>query len=358
MELIEGFRLAVNKNIQTKSGNVEKLIVESIEDQIISIDIPSNALQTKAGDSEFVNGKTSVKLETVFFKSNGEDGFAIASSDPRINRVYAFTEKGSITDTVFNAGLAATLYNIPLIVKQDIESYYTQEKAETVATKADPYMIVTIGPLANTAWDQDAPYNKNLAPCPNGSNGGHVLTGCGATSVAQVIAYYNYPADYSNWYNLSVLRTQRSIYAGHPQENNVAELMRVVALGIKSDFGCSATGSLMYDIHVYFNNLGYYNLLRKRNANVDLTTLYRNLRRGNIHLTSGFTKKPRVGHGWIWDGIYCMANSTSIQQFYSLHCNWGWGGRCDGWYANFETPNDGSNRTYLDDNSQLYISMY
>lgn len=362
--LIEDFRMNVNRNVTTRSGNLEKLAIGRIEDETIVVDLPSDIVRTRSGDSKIAEGKTSVKLETVFFESEGQDGFAIACSDSRINRVYAFTENGSLADTTFNEGLASVISGIPFIVKQDIENYYTQEQKETIETKADPYKVVTIGPLVQTAWNQGAPYNNNLAAC---TAGGHVLTGCVATAVAQVIAYYNYPATYSNWYNLPVLRTLNSIWTGHAQARNVAEFMRVVALGVKSNFGCESTGAKLYDAHVYFNSLGYYNLTRKNNANVNLTTLYRNMRRENIHLTSGFNKKPRAGHAWIWDGIYCVANSTDIGEFYALHCNWGWGGYCDGWYATFETPDptpnnhdddDNNHTTYLDDNIQLYIAMY
>jgi hypothetical protein len=89
-------------------------------------------------------------------------------------------------------------------------------------------------------------------------------------------------------------------------------------------------------------------------------TNYRNLRDGDVHITSGFTKRPRKGHAWIWDGIYCVANSNNVSKLYALHCNWGWGGYCDGWYYNnlHETPNNGSGKPYLDDNVQLYFSMY
>lgn len=52
-----------------------------------------------------------------------------------------------------------------------------------------------IGPLLTTTWDQPYPYN---ADCPTDAsapaeNNGRVLTGCGATAMAQIMRYWSYP---------------------------------------------------------------------------------------------------------------------------------------------------------------------
>ncbi|MDR0699279.1 MAG: C10 family peptidase [Tannerella sp.] len=294
-------------------------------------------------------------MKNVSFEVNGDEGFAIVCSDPRLNRVYAYTEKGAFSDTTFNKGLAATLFNIPSIIEDDIDRYYTLE--EDPVTRAEPSSTVIIGPLVQTTWNQTAPYNNNLATCTSGGSGGHVYTGCVTTAVAQVIAYYNFPSTYSNWYNLSTLRTTSNISTSSPYAGDIAEFMRVVGLGIQATFGCSSTSASMNNAYSYIVGLGYYNLNKKTDANIRIDWLYQNLLTGNIHLTSGFTKNPRVGHAWIWDGIYCVANSSTVSTLHSLHCNWGWGGYDDGWYANYEQPAS-KNKPYLDDNVQIYIDMY
>lgn len=68
IELIESFRTSVNSNQQSRSGAMPKLVVESIEDQKIEVEITSEVLQTRAGDPKLANGKTQVKLETYIFR--------------------------------------------------------------------------------------------------------------------------------------------------------------------------------------------------------------------------------------------------------------------------------------------------
>lgn len=36
------------------------------------------------------------------------------------------------------------------------------------------------------------------------------------------------------------------------------------------------------------------------------------------------------------------------------YCNWGWGGRSNGWFASYEQP-DSNKQPFLDNNDQIYI---
>lgn len=353
IELIEDFRKTVNENLSKTKSLDDKLIPLSVEKKVLTIEVPKGSALTKAREEAgVVDGKTEVVLETVRFQKSDTQGFAIATTDPRINRVYAYTENGQVADTIFNKGLAATLQKIQWIVEKDIENFY---KEENVVTKAnDSYKNVVIGPLLQTAWSQGTPYNNMLGTC---YTGGHVVAGCVTVAVAQTIAYYNYPTSYSSTYNLSTLRTQKTISPSSTYAPTVANFIKAVGLGCKINFGCEASGGSISNAQSYLQGLGFYNMTRDDDANIDLNQLYRNLQKGNVHITSGFTKNPRSGHAWIWDGISAKVNSTTISAFYSLHCNWGWGGSSDGWYADYETPNNNIG-TFLDDNVQLYISMY
>lgn len=99
---------------------------------------------------------------------------------------------------------------------------------------------------------------------------------------------------------------------------------------------------------------------------VDIRDLAYNLYLGYPHLTSGFTKNPREGHAWIWEGIDCYYTSIvpSDNKVYlaansqvMVYCNWGWGiGEDNGWYAqaNMEKPLR-MTKPFLDDNDQIYI---
>jgi hypothetical protein len=47
-----------------------------------------------------------------------------------------------------------------------------------------------INPLLTTSWHQNSPYNES---CPMG-DGGRTVVGCGATAMAQIMAYWKYPS--------------------------------------------------------------------------------------------------------------------------------------------------------------------
>ena len=89
--------------------------------------------------------------------------------------------------------------------------------------------------------------------------------------------------------------------------------------------------------------------------NININTLYNNLKNGNPHITSGFRNSPeRVGHAWIWDGMRGYVNGSTIT-LDAIHCNWGWNSS-NGWYTSYEQPFPDV-ESYYDDNCQLYITL-
>ena len=208
LELVEAFRDHVNQNEPKTKTLEEELVPISVEKKVLTVKMPEDAnLSRTLGIQNQEEGTTEVVLETIKFQKDGTYGFAIATNDPRLNSVYAYTEDGQLSDTIFNIGLAETLSKIPLIVEKEIENYYTAEENGNETTRALNGEV--IGPLVKTAWNQTAPYNDKLGTC---SNGEHVVAGCVTVAVAQTIAYYDYPVSYSSTYNLSTLRNQKYIY--------------------------------------------------------------------------------------------------------------------------------------------------
>ena len=80
-----------------------------------------------------------------------------------------------------------------------------------------------VGPLLTTTWDQGQYYN---AMCPEDAAGpdGHVVTGCVATAMAQIINYHQYPTsgrgthNYECNYGVLTVNFEESTY----QYNNMA----------------------------------------------------------------------------------------------------------------------------------------
>lgn len=107
-----------------------------------------------------------------------------------MNRVYAYTEAGSIEDTTYIYPLACIIRSIPKVLEQDVQNYYAN-----TSSRAGNYFIY--GPLLTTAWNQTFPYNYYAPECDWGNDvyndylyNGKYPVGCVAIATAQVIAYY------------------------------------------------------------------------------------------------------------------------------------------------------------------------
>lgn len=205
--------------------------------------------------------------------------------------------------------------------------------------------------LCKTKWNQDEPYWKAI----NQAVGNYgFVTGCAATSMAQVMKYYNYPErgkgsyEYTIKYNSGALKFSADFanttydwanmlddYSkGYTQQqaNAVATLMyhcgvaQDMSYNRNSNGGSSAnTGqngkgminhfkydrSMMYATRLYYTDEAWDELMYGEVSN-NRPVIY------DGQSTGG-------GHSFICDGYRCSDQT--------YHFNWGWGGYCDGNYA-------------------------
>lgn len=127
----------------------------------------------------------------------------------------------------------------------------------------------TVAPLVTTAWGQDTPFNL-LTPSDTGCT--HTLTGCVATAWAQVLNYWEWPAQgtgsHSYTWNGETLSVDFSASTydwanmgdapdgSNDTENNaIAKLIYDLAVAAETDFGCSTSSSTMWAdevLDIYF----------------------------------------------------------------------------------------------------------
>ena len=238
------------------------------------------------------------------------------------------------------------------------------------APDGDPRPLTAVSPLLTTTWDQ-SPYYNNLCPY-DATEQERAVTGCVATATAQVMKYWNHPAQGTgshsythttygtlsanfgattyNWASMPNALTSSSSTA---QVNAVATLMYHIGVAIEMDYGVDASGA-------YMNNYGYSTLPSTENAlpeffGYDNTivcysrdNLSDNVWRNYI-VTELDAQRPVLyagsdtagGHCFVCDGY----NNNNM-----VHFNWGWGGYQDGYYtlANIApgTGGTGGNATY------------
>ncbi|MDR1624276.1 MAG: C10 family peptidase [Tannerellaceae bacterium] len=364
IEMIQAFADEVSENQATTrsaGANPSKLTVRDVKTETLVFNIAGEAGKLRTKASEDLSA-VSVQLKTVTFSQNGKQGFSIASDDERLNMIYAFTESGSLADTVYNVGLSIALDRINEACRRGLIDYYKNE--DMPKTKATISHLV-VNNLIPTAWNQTAPYNLNAPAITCTELGklyaGRAAAGCTAIAVAQAVAYLC-PPTLSSTYNLPFLRQTTFVDGATTGTgvSNVASFVRYIGDCVGSSYGCS-TGARIRNIRDEFATWGIsYHFDEDENVNLGRTAKY--LNHGLPTITRGERKSPRSGHAWLWTGIRCDHTGTKadgdfkvIANTVQLYCNWGWGpNSANGWFANYEQP-EANMQPYLDNNDQLYV---
>lgn len=276
----------------------------------------------------------------VFTPAAGK-GYMIVSADDVARPLLGYSSVGS-----FDAAQQAPA------MRWWLEEYTRQ--IEYAAAKGLPYKENTvpegrhaIEPMIKTAWDQGEPYNQ-LCPIVNGARS---YTGCVATSMAQIMNYWKYPAvgtgvisyndndgcgkrltwDFSahpfDWDNM--LDRYRPGEYTEEQATAVATLMKSAGSSVRMSYAADASGALSMNSALglvkYFNYDP--NLLYTLRSYVSTTEwdrmVYDNLAEVGPVLYGGASMLGG-GHSFIIDGY-------DGEGYY--HFNWGWSELSDGYYA-------------------------
>lgn len=209
-----------------------------------------------------------------------------------------------------------------------------------IQTKAAP---VTVGPLLSSIWGQGCGYN---ALCPADASGqcGHVVTGCVATAMGQVINYHSFPpngsgihsynsnygiltADFGNtnydWQNMADTLTSTSdslkILA-------VAELISHCGIAVDMNYSPGASGAYSADAATaftqYFNFSDSLTMIQKSNYSDSAWIEILKLQIDSL-MPMYYSGTGSGGHAFVCDGY-------STDGFF--HFNWGWNSYNNGFF--------------------------
>lgn len=279
------------------------------------------------------------------FDNATNDGFMIVSADDEALPLLGYSNEGTFDPANMPPALEYWLGEYSRQIEYAREAGLTRSQEELPAERVTlPESWTPVAPILHTTWNQDAPYN-NL--CPKVGNVS-TYTGCVATSVAQIMKHFNYPAkgqgqieyfasqireyldmDFSqvtfDWNNML------NSYLGNYSETNamaVATLMQAVGYALKMDYGTVQSGALsgnlpnaIVDYFDYDPGVRYYT--REMFTYTDWAQMiYNNLKNvGPVVYDGGGSVG---GHSWVCDGY----DGQGL-----FHMNWGWGGMSDGYYA-------------------------
>lgn len=206
-----------------------------------------------------------------------------------------------------------------------------------------------ISPLLASQWSQKDPYNRL---CPIDYDGNRSVTGCVATAMAQVMRYYQWPAQaqgsvqyqWQRWDGSTVdlsldlssitfdwdnmLDQYQEDAFNDAQANAVAQLMQACGYAVEMSYSSQSSGTMSGAVPVAMvKNFDYATSTQLEIR--DLYTLqqweeiiYDNLKEAGPVLYSGITT--------YWEGHEFVCDGYDSDGFF--HINWGWNGLCDGYF--------------------------
>ena len=297
----------------------------------------------------------------VFNVANGE-GFVIIAGDDRVKPILAYSTTGQYDPQNISEGFAFTLDGFREEIQYVREHNFKatlditaewKSVSETGSLNRGKQTRAVVGPLCQTLWNQNFPWNSQCPEDTTGS-GGHVYAGCVATAMGQVMKYWEWPATGTGSYSYNPAGyAQQSANFGQTEyhfelmpnvldststEEEYFEIAQLLHhLGISVDMQYSGNGSGAYSEMVpnalrnYFRyncdehetnwgggwwGGGYSNeqwaQMLKDGGLDELIPLY----------YSGSDDSGAGGHAFVCDGY---------DENDYFHFNWGWSGRDDAW---------------------------
>lgn len=266
------------------------------------------------------------------------NGFVVVSRDDQFPAVLGVSDSEFDTDNLA-PGFSWWLKEVGLSMQRRLD-------ANDWYVKATPSAVVES--FITTRWDQGAPYNLK---CPKIATS-NCPTGCVATAAAQVMKYYNYPAQSQgsvsytknsmpkngtlnsvyDWANMMDAYTSRQTTLT-PTTEAVATLMfdagAASSMSYTGNYGSANMMNCAYGMTYNFkyDSLSLRCLPRALYTDLEWTDMvYNELAKKQPVLYSGTPLDGSAGHAFVLDGVDAEGK---------VHVNWGWSGRCDGYYNLF-----------------------
>ena len=326
-----------------------------------------------------------VSDEDIYIYNIDNQGFIIVSSNTVLPPVLAWSNQGTFP----------SLEGAPDNFVWWIQHYrnmiqYAEEKGlqpepevqrqwdEALSGRFPARSNTSVDALVSTHWDQGCYYNEY---CPEGHGGwwgsgpcGHVYTGCVATAMAQVMKYWNHPAQGfgSHTYTHAEYGVQSADFGATtyhwdqmPEElwthnDAVATLMYHCGVSVNMNYGTDGSGAQSHDVekaaHSYFGYCGAKYREKRNYSEADWIALLKvDLDQGHPLYYSGASSS--VGHAFVCDGY----DDNDL-----FHFNFGWSGSGDANYSLYDVNGYSNGQAAVfnmvpmdiraDDNGIIYVS--
>ena len=296
----------------------------------------------------------------VFNVKDGE-GFVIVAGDDRVKPILAYATTGHYDPSNVADGFQFTLDGFREEI-QYVREHNLQATPDVIAewksvTKTGSLnrghqTRAVVGPLCQTIWNQNYPYNSQCPEDPEGS-GGHVYAGCVATAMAQVMKFYDWPpqgtgshsyhpqgyaqqtANFGETeYHFELMPLALDSTSTEDEIFYIAQFQHHCGIAVNMQYSGSGSGAYSDDVPDALRNYFRYNCDdHVSNDNWWGWGGYTNeewaqmLKDGGLdeHIPlyySGQDDNWQGGHAFVCDGY---------DENDYFHFNWGWSGRDDAW---------------------------
>ena len=280
-------------------------------------------------------------------------GFVIVSADDRCIPILGYSMNGSFDFEKLPINLLSWLQESAASIQEGIHANSPDDKntlkqwdellkdngVEEPSPKSDNYLLTS-------TWEQGSGYNNY---CPT-MGGQHVVVGCVATAMAQIIRYYGTPTrgfgrkqyqhtaygvlavDFDTTeYNYSLMPDKIRRSSSNEQKDMVSRFCYHCGIVVNMEYQHSGhtTGSGAHTENVpegllYFGytDAKFYSRSNLNNDSLWIAMIHEEIDNRRPIEYSGYGDEG--GHAFVLDGY------NNSNQF---HFNWGWGGYADGFYS-------------------------
>jgi len=239
-------------------------------------------------------------------------------------------------------------------------SKYSSKDEEPDPNDCEDEIIITVSPILKTTWDQGYGFYESLPNCSPTSSL-KSFTGCLPLAMAQIMKANEHPTTYS-WSNMA------NTYGTSTTQDFILDIFNSFDSRSELDYDCDGTSvDNDYDFSDIFKTDYGYTSANWSNSYNYLTVKNDLLNGKPVILIGTDTSQNNYAHAWVADGVrergYCIFDSNgnwiSTVYYMDFHCNWGWGGNANGYFAinNFSpTFSFGSTSISYDFNSNMKMA--
>ena len=294
------------------------------------------------------------------FNANSDKGFVIVAGDDRVKPILAYSTTGNLDPNNIADGFEFMLrgycQDIQYIRDNNLEATSDikaewKSVAENGVIKQSRSNRSVVGPLCQTTWHQNFPYNSQCPDDPLG-HGGHVYAGCVATAMGQVMKFWDYPSRgsgsytyYPDGYPQQTANFGQTEYHFELMPNDldslsaeddyfyIAQFLHHCGISVDMMYGNNGSGAYSDDVPNALRTYFGYNSDEVIDKDSWYYGSYDNEEWAQMLKDGGLDEGMPLyysGQDDDWQGGHAFVCDGYDENDY-FHFNWGWSGKDDAW---------------------------